>query len=230
LTGTVDQSVDVPIYVIDGDNPRSVVDQLHAKGRKAICYFDAGSWESYRADAREFPMQALSEPNPEWPDERWIDLRQLDSAWGPTGKTIRELLTARIDVCAAKGFDAIDPDMTEVHTATTRFPAGGRPSAADNEAFVRWLARTAHERGMAAGLKGNFDQVAALVDAVDFTVNEQCAQYNECDRLLPFIRAGKPVFHIEYDRTAAQFCPYDRANRFSGVRKRLSLDAWAEPC
>ena len=36
------------------------------------------------------------------------------------------------------------------------------------------------------------------MDYYDFSINEQCFQYNECDLLLPFIQAGKPVLHAEY--------------------------------
>ncbi len=32
----------------------------------------------------------------------------------------------------------------------------------------------------------------------DFSVNEQCWEYDECELLDPFIQAGKPVFNAEY--------------------------------
>ena len=47
---------------------------------------------------------------------------------------------------------------------------------------------------------------------------------------MPFIQAGKPVFHAEYDLPTDQFCPVTRALGFSSVRKRLTLDAWRETC
>jgi hypothetical protein len=33
----------------------------------------------------------------------------------------------------------------------------------------------------------------------DFALNEQCFQYNDCAPLLPFIKAGKAVFQVEYE-------------------------------
>ena len=44
---------------------------------------------------------------------------------------------------------------------------------------------------------------AALVDAFDFAVNEQCHEHGECELNVPFIDAGKPVFNAEYASTFA---------------------------
>lgn len=43
------------------------------------------------------------------------------------------------------------------------------------------------------------DQAAELVSDFDFTINEECNAYDECDGLTLFIAAGKPVFNAEYD-------------------------------
>lgn len=37
-----------------------------------------------------------------------------------------------------------------------------------------------------------------LIDLFDFSVNEECHEYDECDVYAPFIDAGKPVFNAEY--------------------------------
>ncbi len=36
----------------------------------------------------------------------------------------------------------------------------------------------------------DLDQVSQLVSSFDFSLDEQCAQYKECDALRPFITAG----------------------------------------
>src|SRR5579885_1635371 len=60
LSGKVDQSFNVVMYDIDMfDNPASVVQSLHAAGRIVICYIDAGTWEKWRPDAKEFPKSVL---------------------------------------------------------------------------------------------------------------------------------------------------------------------------
>jgi hypothetical protein len=45
-------------------------------------------------------------------------------------------------------------------------------TAADQLAYNRWIAATAHELGLAVGLKNDVDQVADLVTSFDFFVNE----------------------------------------------------------
>jgi len=47
-------------------------------------------------------------------------------------------------------------------------------------------------------MKNDLEQIPDLISYFDWELNEQCFQYNECDQLLPFIQAGKPVFNIEY--------------------------------
>jgi hypothetical protein len=103
-------------------------------------------------------------------------------------------------------------------------------ASADQLAFNRNLATLAHSAGLAIGLKNDLDQVAALAPAFDFAVNEQCAQYRECDALRVFTSAGKPVFHAEYDLGTAAFCPVTTPLRFSSIRKHVSLDAFREIC
>ncbi|MFQ5739279.1 MAG: endo alpha-1,4 polygalactosaminidase [Acidobacteriota bacterium] len=39
---------------------------LHAQGRKVICYISAGSWESWRPDAGQFPSYLLGKPLSGW--------------------------------------------------------------------------------------------------------------------------------------------------------------------
>ena len=41
------------------ETPRGTIDDLHAAGRAVVCYFSAGSWESWRPDAADFPDVVL---------------------------------------------------------------------------------------------------------------------------------------------------------------------------
>ncbi|WP_329180965.1 endo alpha-1,4 polygalactosaminidase [Streptomyces sp. NBC_01477] len=218
LSGTVDTSVDVPVYDIDGfENDAGVVTRLHHAGRRVICYVNAGAWESFRPDAARFPTALLGRGDG-WDGERWLDIRALDR--------LRPLMAARFDMCRAKGFDAVEPDLVEGYADSTGFPL----TAADQLAYNRMIAGLAHARGLAVGLKNDLGQVPQLLRDFDFSVDEQCAQYDECGRLSPFIAAGKPVFHVEYELKPARFCPAVRKLGFSSMAKHLSLDAWREPC
>ncbi|MFJ6139250.1 endo alpha-1,4 polygalactosaminidase [Kitasatospora sp. NPDC092286] len=214
----VDQSVDVPVYDIDGfENDASVVAALHAKGRKVICYINAGSWEDFRPDSAAF-AKALQGSGNGWKGEKWFDIRKIDQ--------LKPLMAARFDMCRAKGFDAIEPDTIEAYNQKSGFPL----TAEDQLRYNRMLASLAHERGMAIGLKNDLEQIPALVGEFDFAVNEECAEFNECDRLSPFIQAGKAVFHVEYKLGTEKFCARTKGLGFSSMQKKLELDAWRRPC
>lgn len=236
ISGTVDMNQPALIYDIDGfENTAATVSALHAKSKIVVCYVDLGSIENYRADYANFAQSALSNVNPEWPDEKWLDILRLDVA-GPTGKTARQLLDARLDMCKSKGFDAVDPDMVELYAASgvTFSPAQRKVTYADQLVFNEWIASETHARGMAAGLKGDVDQAKDLQPFFDFSVNEQCHQYNECGELSSFITAGKSVLNIEYSGTNTRFtnktCPEADTEGFYSVKKKLPLNAWTLDC
>lgn len=186
LSGAVDTRVDVAMYDVDGvDTPDAVIADLHASGRIVSCYFSAGSWEDWRSDADAFPAAAIGRRLDGWPGERWLDVRD---------PTVRELLVARIDEAAERGCDAVDPDNVDGFSNATGFDL----TYADQIDFNRFLADTAHARGLSVGLKNDLDQLEDLVDWFDWALNEQCAAYDECDRLAVFTGAGKAVFNVEY--------------------------------
>tara|TARA_Y100001947_G_scaffold152936_1_gene155149 strand:- start:366 stop:530 length:165 start_codon:yes stop_codon:yes gene_type:complete len=49
-------------------------------------------------------------------------------------------------------------------------------------------------------------QIPDLIPHFDWALNEECFQFNECEALLPFIAAGKPVFNVEYALGTSEFC------------------------
>jgi hypothetical protein len=219
LQGRIDTSVDADVYDIDGfEAPQSKIDQLHADGRHAVCYLSAGSWEKWRPDADDFPAAVLGKRLDGWPGERWLDIRRID-VLGP-------IMEARLDLCAAKDFDAVEFDNVEGYRNGSGFPLTGP----DQIAYNTWLAHAAHDRALSVGLKNDLGQINQLEPLFDFAVNEQCFQYRECDRLQPFLDAGKNVIIVEYKRTLDQFC--DQATDLGAVamRKKLSLKVWRQPC
>ncbi|MBV6703280.1 endo alpha-1,4 polygalactosaminidase, partial [Kitasatospora aureofaciens] len=190
---------------------------LHAKGRKVICYINAGSWENFRPDSAAF-AKALQGSDTGWKGEKWFDVRKIDQ--------LKPLMAARFDMCRSKGFDAIEPDTIEAYNQNSGFPLTGD----DQIKYNRMLAELAHERGLAIGLKNDLDQIPALINDFDFAVNEECSQYDECDRVAPFVKAGKAVFHVEYKLDADQFCGKTKSLGFSSMQKKLDLNAWRKPC
>jgi hypothetical protein len=218
LTTPVDQSVNVPVYDIDGfDNTAGVVASLHAQGRKVICYVNVGTWENWRSDAGQFPSSVLGGGNG-WPGEKWLDIRQI-SVIGP-------IMQARFDMCKAKGFDAIEPDNIDGYSNSTGFPL----SYQDQINYNTLIAQQAHALGLSIGLKNDLGQVADLLPHFDWALNEQCFQYGECSALTPFIKAGKAVFEVEYGGQTSQFCSQANAMNFNAMLKNLNLDAYRVPC
>jgi hypothetical protein len=216
LQGKIDTGVDAAVYDIDGfETSKATVRRLHRQGRKAICYLDVGSWESYRPDAGKFPKAVIGERYEGFPDESWLDIRNYPSFAAP--------LRARIAMCARKGFDAVEPDNLAGWENETGFPL----TAADQLRFNRWIARQVHARGMAVALKNDGSQAGELLGSFDFALVEQCFQYEECGLYRPFVAAGKAVFEAEYELDPSQFCGDAEAIGFSAIRK--SYDLFARP-
>lgn len=186
LQGTVNASYDVEAYDIDLLlNDAATIASLKSAGHKVICYFSAGSYEDFRADAGEFLPADLGATLDGFPDERWLDVRSPN---------VLRIMRARLDVAVQKGCDAVEPDNMDGYANDN----GVGLTAADQLTYNRLIADEAHQRGLGVGLKNDLDQIPALVDAFDFAVNEQCHEYDECEALAPFTAAGKAVFVAEY--------------------------------
>jgi hypothetical protein len=210
--------LDVNMYDVDGfEASKGLVGAMHTKGIEAVCYVSAGSWERFRRDASSFPKAVLGTSNG-WPGERWLDIRKM--------KVLAPIMRARLQMCARKGFDAVEFDNVDGFQNATGFPLSG----ADQLRYDVFLANAAHKRGMSALLKNDLDQIPKLLPYFDAALNEQCFQYHECDALRRFVRAGKPVFNVEYKLAASAFCPKANARNFNSLKKRLALDAWRVPC
>ncbi|MBB6552667.1 endo alpha-1,4 polygalactosaminidase [Nonomuraea rubra] len=223
--------LDVQMYDIDGfaaAESGTIVKALKAArpGRKLVCYISAGSHEDWRPDAGQFPAGVLGKPLDEWEGERWLDIRQY------TGK-LGEIMKARLDMCKAAGFDAVEPDNVDAYTNDSGFPL----KAADQLAYNAWFANEAHKRGLSVGLKNDVAQIPRLLPYFDFAVNEQCWQYSECTTAQngtygydQFVKAGKAVFQVEYELRTSQFCARSNAQNFNSLKKTYDLDGTRTAC
>jgi len=221
LTGKFDFDVIADVYDIDLHVHESAVEHFHSQGAKVICYISVGSFENWRKDADQFPSEVLGKKYQGWSGERWLDIRRID--------LLAPIMQARFDMCAAKGFDAIEPDNIEIYTNDTGFPL----TYEDQLRFAIWLANEAHARGLAIGLKNAPDQAKDLVDLFDFAITEDCFYHGWCEQMAPFIQAGKPVFAAEYTDLGgdfAEFCRLSDQLGFSTILKHRNLNSWIEPC
>jgi hypothetical protein len=218
----VDLSVDAQVYDIDlFDNDASVVKTLHDQSCKVICYISVGSREDGRPDAGQFPPEVLGKDYEGWPGEKWLDVRRID--------LLAPIMRLRLDLCKAKGFDAVEPDNIEIHDNDTGFPI----TYSDQLAYAHWLADEAHARGLAIGLKNAPDMVADSLPFFDFAITEDCFDQGWCDQVLPFITAGKPVFAAEYTDTGVDFnaaCTWGRQHNINFILKNRILTAFRVNC
>jgi hypothetical protein len=218
LQGTPNLANNVQMYDIDGfDNTAATVAALHAQGTIAVCYIDFGSWENWRSDAALFPASVMGKSNG-WPGEKWLDIRQLS--------VLAPIMTARMQMCVQKGFDALEPDNIDGYTNSTGFPL----TATDQLNYNEWIATTAHSLGLSVGLKNDVAQTAQLEPYFDWALDEQCNQYGECGTEQVFTAANKAVFNAEYQGSTS-FCAADIAAHINGVLFDLNLDGRTDkPC
>lgn len=217
----IDTSIEADVYDIDLYVDQAIIDELHADGRKVICYISAGSWENWRPDRDQFPVEILGSDYEGWHGEKWLDIRRID--------LLAPIMLARLDLCKAKGFDAVEPDNMEIYTNKTGFPL----TFDDQLNYALWLADEAHKRGLAIGQKNAPDQVKHLVHVFDFAITEDYFFYDEVASMIPYIEAGKPVFAAEYTDLPGDFAAYcERSKhlRFSTILKNRGLDAWKQTC
>jgi len=97
---------------VQGEN--DAVAQLHAMGKKVICYIDVGVYENYRPDAYKFPSSVIGSADSGWNGSYWLDVRQI-SVLGP-------IMKARMQMCHDKGYDAIEPDEIDGYSNDPGFP------------------------------------------------------------------------------------------------------------
>ena len=221
LTGKLNLDLQTDVIDIDLHVGRSVVDYYHDKGTQVICYISVGSYENWRPDADQFPNEVLGNKYEGWSGERWLDIRRID--------LLAPIMLARLDECAAKGFDGIEPDNMEVHTNDTGFPL----TYEDQLRYTLWLAAESHRRGLAIGQKNAPDQTKDLVEVYDFAITEDAFYYGWAEEMLPYIQAGKPVFAAEYTDLPGdfeEFCRHSQELDFSTILKHRDLDAWVETC
>ena len=213
LQGRIDNRVGAAVYDVDAfDTSAAEVGRLHSLGRHVVCYVDVGTGENWRSDARRCPRRLLGRSNG-WPGERWLDIRAL--------RTLEPILSARLRMCARKGFDGLEPDNIEVAGQHSGFPI----TPAEQLRYARWVATEAHHLGLAVFQKNDPGQSRALEPWFDGALVEQCNQYSECGAYRPYTQARKPVLNAEYARRLyPRFCTRDARAGIMGALYNLALN------
>lgn len=220
LSGSLDASLDVKVYTADLETPNAVIRAWHDAGRIALCYFSAGTREPFRSDAAQFPASSLGAPLADYPEERWVDVRDA---------TVRSIMQARLESAASSGCDGVHPSGLAAYLANTQLDF----DRSDQLLYNRWLAGAAHDLGLSIGLvEGEASLSQDQVADFDWTVVWSCVA-SGCSAATPFVSAGKAAFLIEYgdEGRAPEVCPRARELGLSAIIKRDSnLDAFRVGC
>jgi hypothetical protein len=228
------------IYDIDGiDNPGSTVAALHRLAYKVICYIEVGAAGNYYSAAQEgIPVTYyaqlenagdLGSKVPGYP-ERYLNIN--------AASTIRIIKSMIRQQCAAKGFDAVEPDIDDSYTDNTGYAV----TEHENERYDKKLGAYAHSLGLAWGQKNGDNDPAfsrALEPATDFLLDEECSYYHTCGIVTPpYVKARKLVLDAEYTddwggntaRDLAKFCAVDAAGGMDGTLFTSELAGQRNPC
>ena len=238
----------VDIYDIDGFlTTPAEVSQIHHRWQaatlahpKAVCYLDL-AWEDYRPDASQgqfVPPAALGKVYYGYPQERWVDFRQLDQ--------LKPMLDERISMCARKGFDAVELD--DIDSYDPPGTTGFQLSVGDAQNFLAWALNDVHAHGMAVLWKNAPGLARWGVRYADGAVVEECYTYGGCPSWDVFTAdhtthqpTGKWVGEAEYGadhfvcnpgqkcpgrRSYARYCQavYAPPNGFAAVKFDVDLD------
>lgn len=218
------------------DTPVATIAAIKAAGKKVVCYFSAGTAESWRSDYSQFTAADLGAGLDAWAGENWVLT---------TSTNVRNIMKARFVLAASKGCDAVDADNVDVYDYVTAGSAGANLAGLTTTTsidYLTFLANEAHALGMAIGLKNAGGVLTAVEPLFQFSVSESCVTYSECAIYKPFLNSNKPAFAIQYpwtsntqttvsDKTRTKYC--NGNSKIAGMTvllKHSNLDAWIYQC
>ena len=142
---------------------------------KAACYLDL-AWEDYRPDGSppsrggRFPVSTLGKIYYGYPQERWLDVRQLNA--------LKPMINARLAMCAAKGFDSVELD--DIDSFDPPSTTGFELTMGDWQAFLAYADNQIHRDGMTALWKNSSLLSWWGRRYTDGAVVEECYVYHQC--------------------------------------------------
>ena len=139
---------------------------------RTVCYLDL-AWEDYRPDATPggaFPAATLGLVYFGYPEERWVDFRQLDA--------LKPMLRERVAMCARKGFDAVELD--DIDSFDPPSTTGFDLTPGDVENYLAYAFNEVHQYGMTALWKNSPYLTSWGRHYTDGAVVEECYLSRDC--------------------------------------------------
>ena len=192
-----------------------------APGLYNICYVNAfqaqpdatGWWQSN-------PPDLLLKTSSGAPliDQNWNE-QLLDVSTDAKRTAIAQIVGGWMAGCAAKGFQAVEPDNLDSYSRSQ-----GLLTADDDVALATQLARLAHAKGLAIGQKNTAELLPrAHQIGFDFAVSEQCGSYGECGGYASTY-AGH-VVDVEYDDSGFANACRDYGTKIAIVKRDQDVSA-----
>ncbi len=166
---------------------------------KVACYLDL-AWEDYRPDGSPgqrlgFPRATLGKVYFGFPQERFVDFRQLSA--------LKPMIDARLEMCARKGFDAVELD--DIDTFDPPSTTGFHLTPGDAQNLLAYAFNEAHRLGL-AGLWKNTPLLTWWGRRyTDGAIIEECYAFRQCSSWRNFTTdptaaqpSGKWVGEVEY--------------------------------
>jgi hypothetical protein len=122
-----------------------------------------------------------------------------------------------IDQCAAKGYQAIEPDNYDSYSRSKKLL-----TSAEAEAYITLLSAHAHSKGLAIAQKNTSELAGDRTSTgLDFAIAEECGTYNECGDYTDAF--GAHVIVIEYTAKGLSKACAGWGSQLSIVRRDLDV-------
>ncbi len=187
-----------------------------ASGLYNICYVNA--FQVQPGEQRSWPSDLLLRDadgklviDEDW-GEPLLDLRTATKR-----QRVADKVNGWIDGCAAKGFNAIEPDNYDSYSRSRKLL-----TPAHAKAYITLLSQHAHSKGLAIAQKNTAELAGdRLTTGLDFAIAEECGQYEECaDFAGPF---NNNVIVIEYTKAGLSKACAGWKTKLSIVRRDVDV-------
>ncbi len=222
LSEPFDLTRDVDVFALDADNvTKAQIKTIKSRGTKTVCYVSVGTAEDFRDDISKFPANVMGKTLSNWASERYLDIRKLS--------VLLPIMTKRFEHCAAMGFDAVEADNLDVYSNDSGFKLTDK----DTIRYAKELVKIAKILNLEIAQKNLVELIPELEEFFDFIMVENCFAQNLCDKLKPYLDAGKIVLDAEYVEEKVDFlkaCKELSGRGISLILKNWDLTSYYQNC